>query len=71
RRVRLWSALGKEQIGNLIILTSRRWIDEGQYTVSLMATISSVYDKGSFILKINGPEGWSWNPDKVYLKCGG
>ncbi|XP_024012784.1 nodal modulator 1 [Eutrema salsugineum] len=24
-----------------------------------------VYDKGSFILKINGPEGWSWNPDKV------
>ncbi|VVB06611.1 unnamed protein product [Arabis nemorensis] len=24
-----------------------------------------VYDKGSFILKINGPEGWSWSPDKV------
>ncbi|CAA7030535.1 unnamed protein product [Microthlaspi erraticum] len=24
-----------------------------------------VYDKGSFVLKINGPEGWSWNPDKV------
>ncbi|CAN8280635.1 unnamed protein product [Cochlearia groenlandica] len=24
-----------------------------------------VYDKGSFILKINGPEGWSWNPNKV------
>ncbi|XP_010523920.1 PREDICTED: nodal modulator 3 [Tarenaya hassleriana] len=24
-----------------------------------------VYDKGSFILRINGPEGWSWNPDKV------
>ncbi|KAJ7977680.1 Carbohydrate-binding-like fold [Quillaja saponaria] len=24
-----------------------------------------VYDKGSFIVKINGPEGWSWNPDKV------
>ncbi|KAG7635346.1 unnamed protein product [Arabidopsis thaliana] len=24
-----------------------------------------VYDKGSFILKINGPDGWSWNPDKV------
>jgi long-subunit fatty acid transport protein len=26
-----------------------------------------VYDKGSFILKINGPDGWSWNPDKVNL----
>ncbi|KAL0848642.1 hypothetical protein Bca101_021889 [Brassica carinata] len=24
-----------------------------------------VYDKGSFILKIKGPEGWSWSPDKV------
>ncbi|XP_068304702.1 uncharacterized protein [Pyrus communis] len=24
-----------------------------------------VYDKGSFVIKINGPEGWSWNPDKV------
>ncbi|KAG2258897.1 hypothetical protein Bca52824_078191 [Brassica carinata] len=24
-----------------------------------------VYDKGSFTLKINGPEGWSWSPDKV------
>ncbi|KAA0046704.1 nodal modulator 3 [Cucumis melo var. makuwa] len=24
-----------------------------------------VYDKGSFVITINGPEGWSWNPDKV------
>ncbi|KAF5196973.1 nodal modulator [Thalictrum thalictroides] len=24
-----------------------------------------VYDKGSFIIKIKGPEGWSWDPDKV------
>ncbi|KAF4370085.1 uncharacterized protein LOC115708837 [Cannabis sativa] len=24
-----------------------------------------VYDKGSFIIQINGPDGWSWNPDKV------
>ncbi|XP_034210549.1 nodal modulator 1 isoform X2 [Prunus dulcis] len=24
-----------------------------------------VYDKGSFVIKINGPEGWSWNPEKV------
>ncbi|PIA38035.1 hypothetical protein AQUCO_02900110v1 [Aquilegia coerulea] len=24
-----------------------------------------VYDKGSFIITIKGPEGWSWNPDKV------
>ncbi|KAK4778645.1 hypothetical protein SAY86_006173 [Trapa natans] len=24
-----------------------------------------VYDKGSFVLAINGPEGWSWSPDKV------
>ncbi|XP_071689841.1 uncharacterized protein [Rutidosis leptorrhynchoides] len=24
-----------------------------------------VYDKGSFVLKIKGPEGWSWNPDQV------
>ncbi|KAK9281445.1 hypothetical protein L1049_004347 [Liquidambar formosana] len=24
-----------------------------------------VYDKGSFVVKINGPEGWSWDPDKV------
>ncbi|XWS31841.1 hypothetical protein CRYUN_Cryun23aG0110800 [Craigia yunnanensis] len=24
-----------------------------------------VYDKGSFIIKISGPEGWSWDPDKV------
>ncbi|KAL9435513.1 hypothetical protein AB3S75_021731 [Citrus x aurantiifolia] len=24
-----------------------------------------VYDKGSFVIKVNGPEGWSWNPDKV------
>ncbi|XP_031403144.1 nodal modulator 1 isoform X2 [Punica granatum] len=24
-----------------------------------------VYDKGSFVLGVNGPEGWSWSPDKV------
>ncbi|KAG6575758.1 Nodal modulator 1, partial [Cucurbita argyrosperma subsp. sororia] len=24
-----------------------------------------VYDKGSFVITINGPEGWSWDPDKV------
>ncbi|XP_019421865.1 PREDICTED: nodal modulator 1-like isoform X4 [Lupinus angustifolius] len=24
-----------------------------------------VYDKGSFVIKINGPEGWSWDPEKV------
>lgn len=24
-----------------------------------------VYDKGSFIIKVKGPEGWSWDPDKV------
>ncbi|PON61743.1 Glucoamylase, starch-binding [Parasponia andersonii] len=24
-----------------------------------------VYDKGSFFIQINGPEGWSWDPDKV------
>ncbi|XP_031274126.1 nodal modulator 1 [Pistacia vera] len=24
-----------------------------------------VYDKGSFVIKVNGPEGWSWDPDKV------
>ncbi|XP_020700628.1 nodal modulator 1 [Dendrobium catenatum] len=24
-----------------------------------------VYDKGSFIVKVKGPEGWSWEPDKV------
>ncbi|GAB2282181.1 hypothetical protein Dimus_016732 [Dionaea muscipula] len=24
-----------------------------------------VYDKGSFLIKVKGPEGWSWNPDKV------
>ncbi|KAI0511557.1 hypothetical protein KFK09_012187 [Dendrobium nobile] len=24
-----------------------------------------VYDKGSFIVKVKGPEGWSWDPDKV------
>lgn len=24
-----------------------------------------VYDKGSFVVKINGPEGWSWDPEKV------
>ncbi|XP_077219224.1 carbohydrate-binding-like fold isoform X2 [Tasmannia lanceolata] len=24
-----------------------------------------VYDKGSFIIKIKGPEGWSWDPDNV------
>ncbi|KAK1574965.1 hypothetical protein Q3G72_001403 [Acer saccharum] len=24
-----------------------------------------VYDKGSFVIKINGPEGWSWDPVKV------
>ncbi|KAG9457834.1 hypothetical protein H6P81_002342 [Aristolochia fimbriata] len=24
-----------------------------------------VYDKGPFVIKIKGPEGWSWNPDKV------
>ncbi|KAF9688176.1 hypothetical protein SADUNF_Sadunf02G0169900 [Salix dunnii] len=23
-----------------------------------------VYDKGSFVIKINGPEGWSWDPEK-------
>lgn len=21
--------------------------------------------QGSFVIKVNGPEGWSWNPDKV------
>ncbi|KAF8394679.1 hypothetical protein HHK36_020896 [Tetracentron sinense] len=24
-----------------------------------------VYDKGSFVINIRGPEGWSWDPDKV------
>ncbi|KAI3940108.1 hypothetical protein MKW92_014647 [Papaver armeniacum] len=24
-----------------------------------------VYDKGSFVIKIKGPEGWSWDPEKV------
>ncbi|KAL5561032.1 hypothetical protein UlMin_030779 [Ulmus minor] len=24
-----------------------------------------VYDKGSFVVHINGPEGWSWDPEKV------
>ncbi|XP_058077025.1 uncharacterized protein LOC131225505 [Magnolia sinica] len=24
-----------------------------------------VYDKGSFVIKIKGPEGWSWDPDNV------
>ncbi|KAJ4850945.1 hypothetical protein Tsubulata_030371 [Turnera subulata] len=24
-----------------------------------------VYDKGSFVVKINGPDGWSWDPEKV------
>ncbi|GLU07247.1 hypothetical protein SLE2022_242110 [Rubroshorea leprosula] len=24
-----------------------------------------VYDKGSFVIKIKGPKGWSWDPDKV------
>ncbi|MED6147650.1 hypothetical protein PIB30_045821, partial [Stylosanthes scabra] len=24
-----------------------------------------VYDKGSFVIKINGPEGWAWDPEKV------
>ncbi|XP_068661556.1 uncharacterized protein [Aristolochia californica] len=24
-----------------------------------------VYDKGSFVIKIQGPDGWSWDPDKV------
>ncbi|XAR61425.1 hypothetical protein NMG60_11035120 [Bertholletia excelsa] len=24
-----------------------------------------VYDKGSFLVKIKGPEGWSWDPDQV------
>ncbi|XP_054800411.1 uncharacterized protein LOC129304687 [Prosopis cineraria] len=24
-----------------------------------------VYDRGSFVIKINGPEGWSWDPEKV------
>ncbi|PSS14739.1 Nodal modulator 1 like [Actinidia chinensis var. chinensis] len=24
-----------------------------------------VYDKGSFVIKIRGPEGWSWDPDQV------
>ncbi|XP_020595537.1 nodal modulator 1-like, partial [Phalaenopsis equestris] len=23
-----------------------------------------VYDKGSFIVKVKGPDGWSWEPDK-------
>ncbi|KAL2934972.1 Nodal modulator 3 [Bienertia sinuspersici] len=24
-----------------------------------------VYDKGSFMIKVKGPEGWSWEPEKV------
>uniref|UniRef100_A0A2P2M7I7 Nodal modulator 1 n=1 Tax=Rhizophora mucronata TaxID=61149 RepID=A0A2P2M7I7_RHIMU len=24
-----------------------------------------VYDKGSFVISISGPEGWSWDPEKV------
>ncbi|GLJ20863.1 hypothetical protein SUGI_0380570 [Cryptomeria japonica] len=24
-----------------------------------------VYDKGSFVIKIKGPDGWSWKPDQV------
>ncbi|KAK7337534.1 hypothetical protein VNO77_18114 [Canavalia gladiata] len=24
-----------------------------------------VYDKGSFVIKVNGPEGWTWDPEKV------
>ncbi|CAJ1874972.1 unnamed protein product [Sphenostylis stenocarpa] len=24
-----------------------------------------VYDKGSFVIKINGPPGWTWDPEKV------
>ncbi|KAL9250005.1 BOS complex subunit NOMO1-like protein [Drosera capensis] len=24
-----------------------------------------VYDKGSFLIKVKAPEGWSWHPDKV------
>ncbi|CAO2826653.1 unnamed protein product [Amaranthus hypochondriacus] len=24
-----------------------------------------VYDKGSFIIKVQGPKGWSWDPEKV------
>lgn len=24
-----------------------------------------VYDKGSFVIKIKGPDGWSWHPDQV------
>ncbi|GAV83060.1 CarboxypepD_reg domain-containing protein [Cephalotus follicularis] len=24
-----------------------------------------VYDKGSFIIQVRGPEGWAWDPDKV------
>ncbi|KAL3531546.1 hypothetical protein ACH5RR_010868 [Cinchona calisaya] len=24
-----------------------------------------VYDKGSFLIKIKGPEGWSWDPEQV------
>ncbi|XP_058008575.1 uncharacterized protein LOC110645700 isoform X2 [Hevea brasiliensis] len=24
-----------------------------------------VYDKGTFVIKINGPEGWSWDPENV------
>ncbi|KAK9086282.1 hypothetical protein Syun_028676 [Stephania yunnanensis] len=24
-----------------------------------------VYDKGSFVIKVKGPEGWTWHPDKV------
>lgn len=26
-----------------------------------------VYDKGSFVIKINGPEGWSWDPEKFQV----
>ncbi|KAJ6390371.1 hypothetical protein OIU77_024562 [Salix suchowensis] len=26
-----------------------------------------VYDKGSFVIKINGPEGWSWDPKNSRL----
>ncbi|XP_047316648.1 nodal modulator 1 [Impatiens glandulifera] len=24
-----------------------------------------VYDKGSFVIKVNGPQGWSWDPEQV------
>ncbi|XP_022863174.1 nodal modulator 1-like [Olea europaea var. sylvestris] len=29
-----------------------------------------VYDKGSFVIKIKGPEGWSWDPEQVPVVIG-